>query len=884
MKIDRVRIENFRKYQGVHEFNLEKEISIFYGPNGFGKSTFFDALEWCLSGDIKRFPKKTDFSERDIMCFKCDNTSSTCSVEIEFNGHILKRKFNIVSNKISPVTVNIQKPNGGSIRGKAKVDSFLKNEFQNASNQSLMKGLIKQTHILSQDQITDFVSKDNAKERFESLADIMGLKSVLNLTGNIKEVELKILSHKNKLTEELKIIDAKIDQRKSDILIIDERRVKHLAKKLDISGDLDIIHKNISIIREQVLHKNTVVLNQVESAKRVKLMGFENFADCLLQETTINNQISIHLSHEKKAVELQERINKVIHSLREQSSNNVLFKRFESEERKYKKEIFEIIGDADIPDSNTILNELSGIQVKIAKYNMAISYVDEYKSILSEINSIPLKRQSLEKSYNRHQKHDHKLRELLENINKKIEDHAQGPLVKLVSNISDIYKYILGHDNEGVCPVCSTSHGEDLKLKTESSLQKYLNQIEDYKSKSDNLATRKSRLSSKIEIKHSRLEDYKKEIKIIEKKLPRLEKRKQEIEQIENFELELFKENREHLEAYKENLLKNSHYKEQLKEKIQGLSNAQKSLKSLQELTGLVHFQSESESQDRLNRLNKAFKRFSDYTINKKKVISDLKKHLEELKKEILRIPDEFSEKDKLADFSKLIEKKENEKQNIQNELRLISEFSENYSSNLRVSENLKKMVAEKDSLNFMIEQKYNMKLAHVSSFLKSINEKLGATAKDILNQSSSSIQRYFRYLNPLPGVSPIKFEGGKDELKIIVENQYSEHGTNAQYTLSSGQLNVLAISIFLAINESQKVSILDFVAIDDPIQNMDDVNQFSVCDVLGLIEKQLLFSTHDLDFVKLFIKKNEHRKEQIQIFMMDSPSLLSENVKRINF
>lgn len=69
--------------------------------------------------------------------------------------------------------------------------------------------------------------------------------------------------------------------------------------------------------------------------------------------------------------------------------------------------------------------------------------------------------------------------------------------------------------------------------------------------------------------------------------------------------------------------------------------------------------------------------------------------------------------------------------------------------------------------------------------------------------------------------------------------------------------------------NESQNVSILDFLAIDDPIQNMDDVNRFSVCDVLGRLSKQLIFSTHDLDFVKLFVKKNQYQKSDIQVYML---------------
>jgi hypothetical protein len=98
-------------------------------------------------------------------------------------------------------------------------------------------------------------------------------------------------------------------------------------------------------------------------------------------------------------------------------------------------------------------------------------------------------------------------------------------------------------------------------------------------------------------------------------------------------------------------------------------------------------------------------------------------------------------------------------------------------------------------------------------------------------------VQRYFRYLNPIPNNSEIIFEGDENQLnikvafdKILIDKPGGK--SNAKNILSSGQLNVLAISIFLAINNEQKIHSLNFVGIDDPIQNMDDINQYSMCDI----------------------------------------------------
>lgn len=112
-------------------------------------------------------------------------------------------------------------------------------------------------------------------------------------------------------------------------------------------------------------------------------------------------------------------------------------------------------------------------------------------------------------------------------------------------------------------------------------------------------------------------------------------------------------------------------------------------------------------------------------------------------------------------------------------------------------------------------------------------------------------------------------------ELEIV----NNDSTVRADNVLSSGQLNVLAIAIFIAKNIGQKDSLIDFIAIDDPIQNMDDINQFSMIDVLSQLKKQVIFTTHDSKYVNLFLKKNELRLDHISVYYLDAENNSYRNI-----
>jgi exonuclease SbcC len=53
--LESVTIENFRAYRAPRTFEIGSEITVLFGPNGFGKTSFFDAIDFGITGSIGRF-------------------------------------------------------------------------------------------------------------------------------------------------------------------------------------------------------------------------------------------------------------------------------------------------------------------------------------------------------------------------------------------------------------------------------------------------------------------------------------------------------------------------------------------------------------------------------------------------------------------------------------------------------------------------------------------------------------------------------------------------------------------------------------------------------------------------------------------------------------
>ncbi|MGO8988140.1 MAG: hypothetical protein ACLQHW_04610 [bacterium] len=64
IRLKGLEISNFRAYHGIHRFDMDADLVVLFGPNGFGKTSFFDAIDFACTGGVarfdERFGRKTD--------------------------------------------------------------------------------------------------------------------------------------------------------------------------------------------------------------------------------------------------------------------------------------------------------------------------------------------------------------------------------------------------------------------------------------------------------------------------------------------------------------------------------------------------------------------------------------------------------------------------------------------------------------------------------------------------------------------------------------------------------------------------------------------------------------------------------------------------------
>ncbi|MDB3086406.1 recombination protein RecF [Clostridioides difficile] len=105
-----------------------------------------------------------------------------------------------------------------------------------------------------------------------------------------------------------------------------------------------------------------------------------------------------------------------------------------------------------------------------------------------------------------------------------------------------------------------------------------------------------------------------------------------------------------------------------------------------------------------------------------------------------------------------------------------------------------------------------------------------------------------------------IKSEDIQQQIRLkFVNKNSSKHDVIKMF--SSGQLSGLVISLILSVNRIFSKNNLNTILIDDPLQNMDDINMASFVELLRneFRDKQIILSTHD-ERISRFIRYKYHK------------------------
>ena len=153
----------------------------------------------------------------------------------------------------------------------------------------------------------------------------------------------------------------------------------------------------------------------------------------------------------------------------------------------------------------------------------------------------------------------------------------------------------------------------------------------------------------------------------------------------------------------------------------------------------------------------------------------------------------------------------------------------------------------------------------------------IDAETENLKNYLDEFVQSYFQLdlinflyntIDPHPSYKKVEFKCDFNQKKprlLVIMVSVKDDGDKIvpNLYLSTAQINILSFCIFMAkamFAKTDKGKALDCIFVDDPIQALDDINILSMIDLLRnvafTLNKQIVITTHDLNFFKLLQKK----------------------------
>lgn len=422
MKIKNVNIESFRCFDH-QSLNFETangnlaNLVVLYAPNGFGKTSLFDAIEYGITGSVNRFTKGV-YNKDNIADKKLRNKHSFL-----FNKNVdPKRKIKISIN-FDGTFEDINRTFKDSEEDFYSTKNFKSNDF--------FKDV-----ILSQEWFDFFVRSTSPEERCKIFFEYFGGKDdLLSYNKDLEEARTKLKSAIAAEQEEKKKLSAGLKKEvKGDSLILLQKTIEQYdGEDLDVSSFKSINSESIEAFHiwiesktddiSQELAKNE---NRILSISAI-VDGSSDYVtiDNLKDSKTIFNNIKEQLHNTKAYLNRQERLLLI---LKKQSENTKTIKKISDEKNVYdfyinnEREISELLGRLCNLKNDKIKKEqiLENIQSRLTVLNEGRQgtqkLLNEEENRFQYITNIHSNLKSLYDKYNKNIIEKNKNEETLNNI------------------------------------------------------------------------------------------------------------------------------------------------------------------------------------------------------------------------------------------------------------------------------------------------------------------------------------------------------------------------------------------------------------------------------------------------------------------------------------
>lgn len=849
MKIQKLFISNFKNIREPITIDFEKNITLLVGPNGFGKTTIFDAIELALTGMIYRISKSniTDkrstfekaYFQNDInkdvvirLLMRNDN-NDYLTVERRYKKNLLSRGIKLCPEaSLKQFKLRIgDEDSFYDFSNLNEGDQSMINKFIGFRNNSYKIQYIYNLFNYIQQEDTDYYLRRSEKIRKDTLSFLLQIDDYQEKKLRISTLESKFGKIKASLSDQEKAYGQNhlFDVIKYESLPVTTKR-EHKLNSEDVEFGQELTHETLNAYMEELdklidfrqsfspdefkkkKQREQFQKEILDSQELINYLVLQNLiSDKQTSKRIIENQALVTNENNYSSYLLKNYIDKI-----EFLDGQINLK---SNLAQFKKYLYS--------SSDTMDNE------NLAEYFEKINSPDSLQEIMNSLTNI------LE-SYLIKNKEQSNAEDDCAEINvfrDKLKDH-----------------YLPDDKNHTECVLCGYDWKNNEKLramyeKVDLLIKNNLSEIQ--KSVSD---LRFSLEEKKKELIDSLCEMEKKLI-IVDSYLIN------ELRVLENNEISL---SFERLAASMTDIqplkIKPLEFQEYIQIKDDFRKVMENELLLPAELYSLFEFSRKN---------NELFKR----VVSRYPTISDdilLNHQISSKDLPLTTSAFELVKKQLIQDLVVISENINYDFSKINDPTNLFEEYFNNQKSLFDLCTK-EKLLNKKKYIEFKFKEKRSIKLTKIKdrlniiesahSYLDKRNKKLDENIKQYQQEMIDILKLpFFLYTakilqNYQQGMGVLLTTRDKNANIRFLTNSYSEQ--DAMYQLSSGQIAVISFAFTLSLNKTFKISEgLKILAIDDPIQDMDAMNVHALIDLLrhSLPDYQLIMSTHS-DSSAMFIK-----------------------------
>lgn len=232
MRLAEIELESFRAFGKAQILDLRAHTVLLEGRNGFGKSTVYDGISWCLFGSAKRFGGTRDYPRDASYLVNAFRARTEPRVRLTFsdgtNNIIVERtgqRLVLLKNRITTEGVLAQEQLLAEF-------GFLK-EAQENENSFLRRtrDSFSRSFLLHQELLASFITSSTPRERFDAFAELFALTPIHDFYTHLGEERGRAREVVERATTEFNLYNVQVSQIQRQ-LHNEEERAQLLADSL----------------------------------------------------------------------------------------------------------------------------------------------------------------------------------------------------------------------------------------------------------------------------------------------------------------------------------------------------------------------------------------------------------------------------------------------------------------------------------------------------------------------------------------------------------------------------------------------------------------------------------------------------------------------------